>query len=100
MSMRKTIAAALFALVLPAGAATHDMVRAEVRKVDRDAGKVTLRHERIPNLDMAAMTMVFRVRNPALLDQLKAGDRIRFAAEKIDGAITIVKAEPAPPTKP
>ena len=71
----------------PASAFTH----AEVRKVDKDAGKVTLKHGPIANLDMPAMTMVFRVKDPAMLDQVKAGDKVRFRAEKLQGAYTVVE---------
>lgn len=69
----------------------------EIRKIDRDAGKITIRHGPIRNLDMPAMTMVFRVGNPALLDPLKVGDRINFVADKINGAYTAVRIEPATP---
>jgi len=67
----------------------------EVRKVDKDAKKITLRHGPIANLDMPAMTMVFQVQDPALLDQVKAGDKIRFAAEKAGGAYTVTRIEPS-----
>ncbi|MES2099264.1 MAG: copper-binding protein [Pseudomonadota bacterium] len=67
----------------------------EVRKVDKGAGKLTLRHGRIDSLDMPAMTMVFRVAAPQLLDGLKEGDKVRFAAERGGGAITITRIEPA-----
>ena len=66
----------------------------EVRKVDKAAGKITLKHGPITNLDMPGMTMVFRVSDPALLDQVKAGDKVRFTAEKVDGALTVVRMEP------
>lgn len=66
----------------------------EVRKVDKDAGKLTLRHGRIESLDMPAMTMVFRVAAPKLLDGLKEGDKVRFAAERGGGAITVTHIEP------
>ncbi|MEW6729674.1 MAG: copper-binding protein [Pseudomonadota bacterium] len=72
------------------------MADGEVRKVDKAAGKITLKHGPLPNLGMGAMTMVFRPQDPALLDQLKAGDRIRFRAESINGALTITKVEKAP----
>ncbi len=65
----------------------------EVRKVDKDAKKITLRHGPIPNLDMPAMTMVFQVKDPALLDQVSAGDKIKFSAEKIGGAFTVTGIE-------
>ena len=67
----------------------------EVRKVDKDAKKITLRHGPIANLDMPSMTMVFQVKDPAMLDQVKTGDKVKFQAEKIGGAFTIVKIEPA-----
>ena len=65
----------------------------EVRKVDKEAGKVTLKHGAIKNLDMPPMTMVFRVKEPDLLDRIKAGDKIRFEAEKVNGQFTVTKAE-------
>ena len=67
----------------------------EVRKVDKEAGKITLKHGPIANLDMAPMSMVFRAGDPAMLDQVKVGDKVRFKAEKIDGAITVTRIEPA-----
>lgn len=76
-------------------AAPADLVEAEVKKVDKEAGKITLRHAEIKNLNMSAMTMVFRVADPAMLDQVKAGDKVRFAAERANGAIAIVRLEPA-----
>ena len=69
---------------------------AEVRRVDLAAGKITLRHGEIPNLDMPPMTMVFQARDPALLAGVKAGDKVRFTADKINGAYTVLTLEPAP----
>lgn len=66
-----------------------------IRKVDKAAGKVTIRHGEIKNLGMPSMTMVFRVKNPAWLDQLKPEDRIRFVADKVNGAFTVMHYEPA-----
>jgi Cu(I)/Ag(I) efflux system periplasmic protein CusF len=66
----------------------------EVRKVDKDAKKITIKHGPLANLDMPPMTMVFQVKDPALLNQVKAGDRVRFQAEKIGGAYTVTKIEP------
>ena len=77
-----------------AGAATS-LVAGEVKKVDKEAGKVTIRHAEIKNLGMAAMTMVFRVKDSAMLGQIKAGDKVNFAAEKVNGAITVVQLEAA-----
>jgi Cu(I)/Ag(I) efflux system protein CusF len=76
----------------PASAA---MVDAEVRKVDMDAKKITLRHGPIPNLEMPAMTMVFQVKEPSMLDKAKTGDKVKFTAEKIGGAYTVTRIEPA-----
>ena len=70
------------------------MAAGEVRKVDKDQGKVTIRHEPLTNLGMPAMTMVFRVKDPAMLNEVKEGDRIRFAAERVNGAITVTQWEP------
>lgn len=75
------------------------MTEAEVRKVDLDTGRITLRHGEIANLQMPPMTMVFRAREAALLQGLKPGDRVRFRAEKVEGgyavtAITPVTAAP------
>jgi Cu(I)/Ag(I) efflux system periplasmic protein CusF len=65
----------------------------EVRKVDKDAGKITIRHGPLANLDMPAMTMVFRVKDPGMLSQVKEGDKIKFVADKINGAFTVVQIE-------
>lgn len=65
------------------------LVEAEVRKVDMDAKKITLRHGAIPNLEMPPMTMVFQVKDPALLGKVKTGDKVRFAAEKSGGAYIV-----------
>ena len=80
--------AAFAQAVLPAS-------EAEVRKVDRDAGKITLKHGEIKNLDMPAMSMVFQVKDKALLDKVKAGDKISFTADKVNGAYTVMSIEPA-----
>ena len=76
----------------PAQAMT-EMSDGEVRKVDRDARKITLRHPEIKQLDMPAMTMVFRVKDAALLDKVKTGDKVRFRAEADKGALTITEIE-------
>jgi len=74
-------------------AASDTMVDGEVRKVDKSAGKVTIKHGPLPNLGMGAMTMVFRVADPTMLDKLKAGDKIRFQADTVKGALTVSKIE-------
>ena len=66
----------------------------EIRKVDKASGKVTIKHGPLANLDMPGMVMVFRVKNPTWLDQMKAGDKVRFLAESVDGALTVIQYEP------
>ncbi|WP_439588032.1 copper-binding protein [Hydrogenophaga sp.] len=60
------------------------------------AGKITLKHRDIPNLDMPPMTMVFQVSDPALLSGVKTGDKVHFTADKIQGAYTVMSIAPAP----
>lgn len=57
---------------------SNDMTAGEVRKVDKNAGRVTIKHGDIKNLNMPGMTMAFAVKDKALLDQVKAGDKIKF----------------------
>ena len=73
------------------------MTEGEVRKIDKEARKITLKHGDIKNLDMPGMTMVFQVRDPALLDKMAAGDRIRFTAEQQQGAYVVTRVEKATP---
>jgi Cu/Ag efflux protein CusF len=75
-------------------AAAEDMTEAEVRKVDKATKKITLKHGPIKNLDMPGMTMVFQVQDAALLDQVKAGDQVRFTVDKINGAYVVLSIEP------
>ena len=67
----------------------------EVRKVDRDQGKLTLRHGPIESLGMPGMTMVFKVSDPKMLDAVKAGDKVRFSADNINGVLTVTGIEAA-----
>lgn len=75
--------------------ATAPSTEGEVRKVDKDAKKITIRHGAIVNLEMPPMTMVFLVSDPTMLDRVKAGDKVRFSAEKREGAYTVTKIETA-----
>ena len=72
----------------------HALSDGEVRKVDKDAKKITIKHGPLANLDMPPMTMVFQVKDPAMLEQVKAGDKVKFQAEKIGAAYTVTKIEP------
>ncbi len=74
--------------------ADADMTNAEVRKVDKDAKKITLKHEAIKSLDMPGMTMVFQVKDAALLDKAQAGDKIKFKVISEGGAYVVTDIQP------
>ena len=78
-----------------AASAAADTVDGEVRKVDKGAGKLTIKHGELKNLGMGAMTMVFRVKDPAMLDKVKAGDKVRFTVENAGGAMTVTAIDAA-----
>ena len=67
---------------------------AEVMKIDKAQQKITLRHGEIKNLDMPPMTMVFRAQDPAMLDAVKVGDKVKFDADKVGGQYTVTKLAP------
>ena len=71
------------------------MTDGEIRRLDKETGKVTIKHGPIKNLDMPPMTMVFRVQDAAQLVPLKAGDKVRFRAEQIKGAYYATRIEKA-----
>ena len=73
-----------------------DLSSGEIRKIDRDQRKITLRHGEIKNLEMPPMTMVFQVADPAWIEQFKVGDKVAFRAASINGAITLTELKPAP----
>jgi len=83
------------ALALGATGALAQLADGEIRKVDRDAGKLTIRHGEIKSLDMPPMTMVFRVKDPAMLDAVKAGDKVKFDAQKVGGQYVVTTIEQA-----
>ncbi len=103
-SIKKFAALALFAAAsvlstastaAQAQTAAADMTDGEVRKIDKDAGKLTLKHGEIKNLDMPGMTMVFVVKDKAMLDTLKAGDKIKFKVINDGGKFTVTEIAPA-----
>ena len=73
--------------------APESMSTGEVKKVDKSAGKLTIKHGPLENLGMGAMTMVFRAKEPVMLDQLNVGDKIRFVAESPNGQLTVTRLE-------
>lgn len=100
-AMIATVSAAAFAANDHAGhAKTHatqgeasmQMADGLVKKVDKPTGRITVSHGPLPN-GMPAMTMAFRVKDAAWIDKLKEGDKIRFMAEQINGAMTLVHIE-------
>ena len=102
-TMKAILTAAALALAANAAfASTHGSTAkapgfadGEVRKIDKDAGKVTLKHGPLQALDMPPMTMVFRVKEASMLDSLKVGDKVRFKADKVQGAYTVTEIAPA-----
>ncbi len=75
--------------------AASDLSEGEIRKVDKDNKKLTIKHGPLKNLDMPGMTMVFGVKDDAMLDKVETGAKVRFQAEKIDGKIVVTKIEAA-----
>ncbi len=90
-----TIALALLGVLPPRSApAQGAMVAGQVTKVDASAGKITIKHGPIKKFDMdEGMTMVFRAQDPAMLKAVKAGDAIKFDADKVNGQFTVTKIE-------
>jgi len=70
-------------------------VDGSVEKIDQAAGKITLKHGPIKNLDMDGMTMVFRVNDPEMLKKVKVGQKVKFEADRVNGQITVTKIEGA-----
>ncbi len=101
--MNRTMAAVLISIFCALPALAEDKhhhgagasADGEVRKVDKDAKKITIKHGPLQNLDMPAMTMVYQVKDPAMLDQVKAGDKVKFQAEKVGGALIVTRIAPA-----
>ena len=71
------------------------LVAGTVKKVDDAAGKVTLDHETIPNIGMDAMTMAYKVQDPAMLKGLRPGERVRFSADRVNGSIAVTRIQKA-----
>ena len=86
--MKKALVAFLLTAALPALA--QELAHGEIRKVDKKAKTVTIKHGPIAAIDMPPMTMVFQVKDPAMLNQVKKGDKVRFQAEMAAGGKTVV----------
>jgi Cu(I)/Ag(I) efflux system periplasmic protein CusF len=86
--MKRVLAAVLLA-VAPLALA-QQLADGEIRKVDKKAKTVTIKHGPIPAIDMPPMTMVFQVKDPAMLSEVKKGDKVRFQAEMAAGGKAVV----------
>jgi Cu/Ag efflux protein CusF len=98
MKMKMLQRFAFFVMIaLPAIAIAQSAagISAKVEKVDESADKVTLNHPAIPGLDMPAMTMVYKVQDLKMLKSVKAGDKVKFGIEKINGQLTVTKIDKA-----
>jgi Cu(I)/Ag(I) efflux system periplasmic protein CusF len=86
---------ALLVTIVPVFAQQLPLANGQVIKVDQSASKITIKHGPIKNLDMNAesMTMVFAVQDPKMLSNVKAGDKIKFIAERVNGIITVTKIQ-------
>ncbi len=73
--------------------ASPDLTNGEIRKVDKDSKKITIKHGEIKNLDMPAMTMVFQVKDAAMLDKIQVGDKVTFKVEKQLGAFVVTELQ-------
>src|SRR5659263_281564 len=96
MLKKNLIATAVIALslVLPYAANAQALIDGQVTKVDESAGKITLKHGPIKKFDMDdGMTMVFRAADPAMLKTVKAGDKVKFDADKVNGQFTVTKIQ-------
>lgn len=97
--MRKLSSAAAIAAFLASSVAlaqSTPTVSGKVEKVDQAAGKITIEHQPIPNLNMdEPMTMVFKAQDPAMLKAVKAGDKVQFTADRVNGQITVTSIKKA-----
>jgi len=93
--MRKIATAAFAAMVLTTAAvAKSAAINGEVKKIDESAGKITLKHGPAKSLGMdEPMTMVYRVKDPAMLEQVKVGDKVQFEAESADTGYTVTRLQ-------
>lgn len=85
------------AAAAPMGGMNHstEMAEGEIRKVSKDTGKLTIKHGPIKSMDMPPMTMVFTAKDPAMLDKLAVGDKIRFVVADEGGKMLVTEIQPA-----
>lgn len=92
---RKALLASVVAMsgFAHAQSAPGDLSEGEVRKIDKENARVTLKHGPLTNLDMPGMTMVFKVGDSRMLDAVQTGDKVRFRAEMVDGRLVVTRME-------
>ena len=90
---RNIVSAAVIVFSTAVLAQSPPMVVGKITKIDAATGKITIDHQKIPNLEMPAMTMVFKAADPAMLKTVKPGDRIKFTADSVNGQITVTKID-------
>ena len=96
MKRAVTIAAIALSLTMVAGARAQSLIDGTITKVDTSAGKITIKHGPIKKFDMDdGMTMVFRAQDPAMLKAVKAGDKVKFDAENVNGQFVVTRIEKA-----
>ena len=90
------IVSALAMSSLPAMSQVNEMTQGVVRKIDKENSKITIRHEEIKSLDMPPMTMVFQVKNAALLDKVQVGQTVKFTVVQDGGKLVVIDVQGAP----
>ena len=89
MKLTHSLAAVIALTLAPLPAVAESVVRGVVEEITTEPQRLTIAHEAIPNLEMEAMTMVFRIADPAMLEGLAVGQEIEFEAERINGRLTV-----------
>ena len=96
LSHRFIVITAAVAFTATVALAQSELVDGQVTKIDEPAGKITIRHGPLKKFDMdEGMTMVFRAADPAMLKAVKAGDKVKFVPERVNGQFTVMKIEKA-----
>lgn len=94
MKKTTTMVAVVLSLAMAPGAWAQSLIDGTITKVDTSAGKITIKHGPIKKFDMDdGMTMVFRAQDPAMLQAVKAGDKVKFDAENVNGQFVVTKIE-------
>ena len=89
----KRLLATVALLAVSALASAQALVAGEVKKIDKPAGRITLKHAEIKSFDMPAMTGAYKVRDPAMLDKVQAGDHVQFTLDRVNSVYTITRID-------